>query len=129
MSEKFVKPPSLLEDFRNSQLSLKRLLYKFLGIKSLKPEYTSLGIEYDLVFYIKDQDLDTTLTYYEEWYEDTKDFGGWVVALNFSDQTVYDFKKARLHNYINFSTIDEWRTLKPEHLFLKIDNEMMRLLD
>ncbi len=67
--------------------------------------------------------------YYEEWYEDINDFGGWVVALNFSDQTVFDFKKARIHNYIIFENIFEWRTLKPEHLFLKIDNEMMRLLD
>ena len=67
--------------------------------------------------------------YYEEWYEDIKDFGGWMVALNFSEQTVFDFKKARIHHYLNFSNLDEWRTLKPEHLFLKIDNEMMRMLD
>jgi hypothetical protein len=67
--------------------------------------------------------------YYEEWYEDIKDFGGWMVALNFSEQNVFDFKKARIHHYLNFSNLDEWRTLKPEHLFLKIDNEMMRMLD
>lgn len=67
--------------------------------------------------------------YYEEWYEDIKDFGGWMVALNFSEQTVFDFKKARIHHYLNLSNLDEWRTLKPEHLFLKIDNEMMRMLD
>jgi len=69
------------------------------------------------------------IDYYEEWYEDIKDFGGWMVALNFSEQTLFDFKKARIHHYLNFSNLDEWRTLKPEHLFLKIDNEMMRMLD
>lgn len=67
--------------------------------------------------------------YYEEWYEDIKDEGGWIVALNFSDQTLFDFKKARIQNYIVFSTIFEWRTLKPEHLFLKVDNEMIKLLE
>jgi F0F1-type ATP synthase gamma subunit len=67
--------------------------------------------------------------YYEEWYEDIKDEGGWIVAINFSDQTLFDFRKARIHHYVVFSTIFEWRTLKPEHLFLRVDNEMIKLLE
>jgi hypothetical protein len=67
--------------------------------------------------------------YYEEWYEDIKDEGGWIAAVNFSEQTKYDFKKARIMNYIVFGDEENWRTLKPEHLFQKIDNAMLRMLE
>ncbi len=67
--------------------------------------------------------------YYEEWYEDIKDEGGWVVGVNFLAQALDDFKNARITHYVSFMEIDNWRTLKPEHFFQLVDNEMMRLLD
>ena len=67
--------------------------------------------------------------YYEEWYEDVKDEGGWIVGINFLPQAIDDFTKARITYYMMFMEVDNWRTLKPEHFFQKIDNEVMRLLE
>ena len=67
--------------------------------------------------------------YYEEWYEDIKDEGGWIAGVNFSEQTKYDFRKARIMNYIVFGEEQNWRTLKPEHFFQNIDNAMLKMLD
>ena len=66
--------------------------------------------------------------YYEEWFQDIADDGGWIVLVNFSEQTVFDFKKARIQYYVHFFQQDNWRTLKPEHFFQLIDNEMNRFL-
>ncbi len=63
--------------------------------------------------------------YYEEWVEDIKDHGGWIVALNIPEQTQYDFKKARIKNYVTFLDEENWRIYKPEFLFQKIDNLML----
>jgi hypothetical protein len=60
--------------------------------------------------------------YYEEWYEDVKEAGGWIVGINFSKQNLDDFKKSRITNYVFFFDEDDWRTLKPEHFFQKIDS-------
>jgi hypothetical protein len=68
-------------------------------------------------------------SYYEEWYEQLEDDRGWVVILNLPEQSKYDFRKARLTNYINLMELPQWRTLKPEHLFNVIDNELMKRLD
>jgi hypothetical protein len=67
--------------------------------------------------------------YYEEWYEDIKDAGGWIVGINFLFQAIDDFKSARITHYVTFMDVDNWRTLKPEHFYQQVDNEMIRLLD
>ena len=67
--------------------------------------------------------------YYAEWAEDIRDQGGWIVGLNFPPQTLNDFRQARLLNFICFVEEENWRTLKPEHLFLKMDNMVLRELD
>lgn len=66
--------------------------------------------------------------YYEEWHQDIMDAGGWIATLNFSPQVTHDFKKARIHHYFHMLEDAAWRTLKPEFLFQKIDNEVMKLL-
>ena len=68
-------------------------------------------------------------SYYEEWGEQLEDDHGWVVLLNMPAQSQYDFRRARLTNYIELLEIPQWRTLKPEMIFQLIDNEMMRRLD
>ena len=68
-------------------------------------------------------------SYYEEWYEDIKDAGGWIVGINFLFQAIDDFKSARITHYVTFMDVDNWRTLKPEHFYQQVDNEMIRLLD
>lgn len=68
-------------------------------------------------------------SYYEEWREQLEDEHGWVVILDMPEQSKYDFKKARLTNYIELMELPQWRTLKPEFVFQLIDNEMMKRLE
>lgn len=68
-------------------------------------------------------------SYYEEWFEDVHDSGGWIVSVNMPEQTQYDFKKARLNNYVELINFLPWRTMKPDVLFNQIDNILLRRLD
>jgi len=68
-------------------------------------------------------------SYYEEWKEQLEDEHGWVTVLNMPDQIKYDFKKARLTNYIELNELPQWRTIKPEVVFQLIDHEMLKRLD
>lgn len=76
-----------------------------------------------LTFHSSDND------YYEEWMEDIRDEGGWIAGINFTQPVLYDFKKSRITHYIEFFEEENWRTQKPEHLFQKIDNSFLNLLD
>jgi MFS superfamily sulfate permease-like transporter len=67
--------------------------------------------------------------YYEEWREQVVDDGGWIVILNMPEQSQYDFKKARLTNYIELMDFPQWRTLRPEVVFQQVDNLMLRRLE
>ena len=67
--------------------------------------------------------------YYEEWWEDIKDEGGWVVAINMPEQTQFDFHKSKIDRYIYLMDNPNWRTYKPQDFFQMIDNQVMRLLD
>lgn len=66
--------------------------------------------------------------YYEEWYEETTEQGGWIVCLNMPEQTQYDFRRAKLDRYIDLIEMDNWRIYKPFHLFKKIDQLVMNRL-
>jgi hypothetical protein len=68
-------------------------------------------------------------SYYEEWHEQLEDERGWVSLLNMPDQSLYDFKRARLTNYVQLMELPEWRTLKPEIIYNLIDQEMQKRLD
>lgn len=68
-------------------------------------------------------------SYYEEWHEQLEDDNGWVALIDMPEQSKFDFKKARLTNYIELIEMPQWRTLKPEFIFQLIDNEMMKRLD
>ncbi len=68
-------------------------------------------------------------SYYEEWKEQLEDDHGWVVLLNMPEQSKYDFKKARLTNYVEMMELPQWRTMKPEIIYQLIDNIMNRRLD
>lgn len=68
-------------------------------------------------------------SYYEEWHEQLEDERGWISLLNMPDQSLYDFKRARLTNYVQLMELPEWRTLKPEIIYNLIDQEMQKSLD
>ncbi len=67
-------------------------------------------------------------SYYEEWYEQLADEGGWVVLVDMPVQSQHDFKRSRLTNYVFLMEFPQWRTLKPEVVFQQIDNTVLRLL-
>jgi hypothetical protein len=67
--------------------------------------------------------------YYQEWYDEVSDENGWIVALNMPESTQQDFKKKKLHYFIELMDLPEWRVYKPYHLFRKIDDELMKRLD
>jgi hypothetical protein len=67
-------------------------------------------------------------SYYEEWFNDITDEGGWVICLNMPEQTQYDFKKAHLNHYIELMEYPQWRTLKPDVLFTQLDNIFVKRL-
>ncbi|HEY8387808.1 MAG TPA: hypothetical protein VIK74_04350 [Parasegetibacter sp.] len=67
--------------------------------------------------------------YYAEWFEEVTDENGWVVILNMPQQTQYDFKKAKLYQYIELMEQPAWRTYQPQLLFSLIDDEIMKRLE
>ncbi|MEO6683767.1 MAG: hypothetical protein ABIN48_13175 [Ginsengibacter sp.] len=68
-------------------------------------------------------------SYYEEWYEDIEDDNGWIICLNMPEATQHDFLEMRLNNYVNLMDYAQWRTMKPELLFNRMDNIMLRRLE
>lgn len=69
--------------------------------------------------------------YYEEWYDDIKDEGGWIAAVNFRDHVVSEMRDATLHYYINFGeNLNKllWRKLKPQALHDVVDNMILKAL-
>ena len=68
-------------------------------------------------------------SYYEDWREQLEDVGGWVVILDMPVQSQYDFRNARLTNYINLFDFPQWRTLKPEIIFEQIDDLMIKRIN
>ncbi len=67
-------------------------------------------------------------SYYEEWQEQVEDDNGWIVVMNMPEQSKYDFKKARLTNYVEMLELPQWRTMRPDVFFGVLDAEMGRRL-
>ena len=57
------------------------------------------------------------------------DVGGWVAIIDMPSQSQYDFKNARLTNYITLLDFTQWRTLKPELVFEQIDDIIIKRLN
>jgi hypothetical protein len=68
--------------------------------------------------------------YYQEWFDDIEE--GWIVALNFRDHNIREFKRANLDYYIAFGgKFDHfnWRGFEPNQLFHVIDALIMKRLN
>jgi hypothetical protein len=68
-------------------------------------------------------------SYYEEWYEQVADDGGWIAVINMPQQSQYDFKRTRLTNYVPLVELPQWRTMKPDGVFQYVDNWMFKYLE
>lgn len=64
--------------------------------------------------------------YYQEWFEEVTDEEGWIVSLNMPPASQHDFKKRKLNYYIELMEIENWRIFNPEHLFIKINEELSK---
>jgi len=64
--------------------------------------------------------------YYEEWHEDIEG-KGWIVALNTPVQTLHDFQKSDIGQYVHFLELDNWRTFQPIDFFQLIDNRLLTI--
>ena len=65
--------------------------------------------------------------YYEEWYEDVCEEGGWVCLLNILNHVEEEMKDTRLQYYINFGeryNNFNWRSQRPQNVF-KIVEKMV----
>jgi len=67
--------------------------------------------------------------YYEEWYEETEDAGGWIVGIGFRDFVLEEWKKYNLDTFINFGgslDLGNWRTFHPNSFFGQIQQQIGR---
>ena len=70
--------------------------------------------------------------YYEEWYDDVKDSGGWIMALNFREHILDEMQQANIHHYIHVSeqyADISWRKYKPNHLIDYLDDLLIKLIE
>ncbi len=68
--------------------------------------------------------------YYQEWFEDIED--GWIVALNFRDHVLREFRRAHLDYYLAFGGHFDhfpWRRFDPNQLFRLVEAQMMKRLN
>lgn len=69
--------------------------------------------------------------YYEEWYEEIAEEGGWIAALHLRDHVVTEMKSQRLEHYIymgeKFNSLN-WRMIKPQFLPEVIEDILFRPL-
>lgn len=61
--------------------------------------------------------------YYEEWYEDIRDYNGWISFINIFDHVQQEMQEVGLQYYVNigpeFNGVN-WRGKKPIHLFHEV---------
>jgi len=70
-------------------------------------------------------------SYYEEWFEDIIEEGGWVVGMNFREHVIEEMIQGQLHHFIHLGNkyIEvNWRTLQPHHLMQLIEDRLLKLL-
>ncbi len=69
--------------------------------------------------------------YYEEWFEELSDEGGWISALNFRQHVIEEMIAIDINHYVNLNDeYDElaWRKFKPNDLILLIEAMIMKRL-
>ncbi len=65
--------------------------------------------------------------YYEEWWDDIKERGGWVCVINAFDHVSTEMKRTRLQYYIHFGIIFNdvsWHNKLPEMVFQEISDRL-----
>lgn len=69
--------------------------------------------------------------YYEEWYEEVKEAGGWIAMVNFREHVLSEFSGKGMGSFveINGELNDlDFRTMHPVHLYMHIEGLWMNRL-
>lgn len=69
--------------------------------------------------------------YYEEWYEDIKEQGGWIIAMNFREHIVEEMKQAEINRYVHINErydLENWRNYKPLHLITYLEELLIKAI-
>lgn len=69
--------------------------------------------------------------YYDEWFDDVEDMGGWIALLNFREHVLDDFQAADIDSYfVMGGKLNDigWRTYTPIQLFKKVNAMVMKRL-
>ncbi len=67
--------------------------------------------------------------YYEEWFEELEETGGWIAALNFRDFVMEEWSRYNVDWYINYGgtlQLPRWRTMEPQFLFVMVNRLIQR---
>ncbi|MCP4120983.1 MAG: hypothetical protein GY751_04455 [Bacteroidetes bacterium] len=70
--------------------------------------------------------------YYEEWYEDIIEEGGWVMAINMREHVIDEMDKSGLNRYIHYGRQYNdipWRKFKPAQLVTLLEAQLMKILN
>lgn len=68
-------------------------------------------------------------SYYEEWYEDTSEEGGWVTFVNVQEHVMKEMESCQIQYYVNLNedlNIINWRLKSPNMALLQIMDTMKR---
>lgn len=69
--------------------------------------------------------------YYEEWYEDIKDEGGWIIGLNFREHLLQEMRRHKIHYYLHvgdeYSDV-HWRKLLPSNILEFVEGLQVKSL-
>jgi len=69
--------------------------------------------------------------YYEEWYNDVIDDGGWIMAINLRHHIIDEWDQVDINRYIHFGKQYNdvpWRRLKPAQLVSLCEAQLMKIL-
>jgi len=69
--------------------------------------------------------------YYEEWFDEVEEMGGWISMLNFRDHVIEDFQDADIDSFfVMGGQLNDlsWRTYTPMNLYRKISDVVMHRL-
>ncbi|MEL7162648.1 MAG: hypothetical protein AAFN92_17960, partial [Bacteroidota bacterium] len=62
--------------------------------------------------------------YYEEWYQEITEDGGWIALLNVHDHVMDELTQTRLDDYLHYGEVLNnltWRPQKPHRIFEAVD--------
>lgn len=72
------------------------------------------------------------MDYYEEWYDDIIDEGGWIALVNFNDHVLEEMWKDNLHFYVHSNNNLQnlaWRKFAPDKLIILVEDQLLKSLN